>query len=420
MNYMHPKITKRVLVGTLSGVFLEYFDYTLYGFSATNIARSFFGHTDHTTQLELVWMAFALSFLLRPVGSVLFSHFADKYGRRRILLISILLMSLSTMLIGVIPTYDKVGILAPILLLVCRALQGLSVSTEYSGCSTYLLEFTSHRRGLLSGIITSASGYGIFCASLLVLLFTDLPSNLVLIQNWRWPFILAGLIIGVLGSYLRLDLKETPKFLAARRERKLTSFPLITMLKEQPLKVLICVIISSFAGVIIILLEIYLPNYLQSQLGFSKNLALRLSTILALAEAFFAIMWGAFSDRWGRMQTFLIGTIAMGVLIYPSLYLFQLPFSIFYYLAAIILACLIATIDGPMSAYLTASFPTQMRYTGVSVTYNIGVGVIGGLSPVFLTLLQNKLSQQLAMPIGILIAVVVMLGALGLAAYKRV
>lgn len=384
-------LPRRMVVATLLGVFLEYFDYTLYGFSAPYIEHYFFPAKQPAMALILVWGIFAVSFIVRPIGAVLFGHFADRIGRRRILTFNILIMSLATIGIGILPGYRLVGAAAPLLLLVCRIVQGLSVSTEYSGCSTYLMEFKRVRRGLISGVITSASGFGIFGASLLVLLFNVIPTEHLLLAGWRWPFILAGVGVGLLGYYLRRGLVESAAFATARQQHKLTRFPLWHMLKTAPLAVTRGVIVSAYAGVAIIVLEIYLPSYLQLHFGIARTTALKLSTYLALAEAVCAILWGAFSDKIGQRKTIAISGVLMLVGIFPVLLLFRQPYPLLWFGLATVLAVIVAAADGPMAAFLTASFPTEIRYTSVSISYSLGAAVIGGLSPGILTVLQHKL-----------------------------
>ncbi len=375
------RISKKQFLGTLCGVFLEYFDYTLYGFSAPIIASLFFPNEKPAIELLLAWMVFAISFLVRPVGAIIFGHIADRLGRRPILIATILLMSFSTTGIGLLPTYQTAGLLAPILLLCCRLLQGLAVSTEYSGCSTYLLEFKKSHQGLVSGVITSASGFGIFCASLLVLLFHQ--------GHWRMPFIIAGLLVGVLGFYLRLGLMESPEFLKLKKQNAIVRFPLIQLLQKNPRKLLKSIIISAYVGIAIICIEIYLPTYLQTHFNFSRNRALEISTSIALLEAFLAIFFGFISDFIDKSKVIIFSGITMILFIFPILKLFNIHSYLIILFATFLLACIIAAVDGPIAAYLVNCFSTETRYTGVSISYSVGAALFGGVSPAVIIALQN-------------------------------
>lgn len=381
-----------MLIGILSGIFLEYFDYSLYAFSAPYIAYAFFPSKNPAIELMLTWAVFSISFLFRPIGAVIFGHLADRMGRRHILIITILLMSFSTMAIGFLPTYHQVGMITSIALLACRIIQGLSVSTEYSGSSTYLLEFKRTHPGFMSGIITSASGFGIFFASLLVLSFHSMETKTLFLDNWRWPFIIAGVIVGFLGFFLRLGLSESPDFLIAQQRNEITRFPLWKLIQSTPRALIKGIIISAYAGIAIIVIEVYLPTYLQFHLKMQKETALQLSTYLALIEAFFAILWGFISDYFGRMKTIAISGIFMIIGIFPLIELFHFMSLWIWFTAATLLAIIVAAVDGPMAAFLTSSFSTETRYTGVSISYNLGAAVMGGLSPSILLLLPHQTS----------------------------
>lgn len=384
-------LSVKMLLGVLAGVYLEYFDYTLYGFSAPYISHAFFPAEKPAVEVLLVWGVFAISFLLRPIGAVIFGHFADKFGRRQILIVNMLLMYFATIMIGFLPTYFHIGILAPAGLILCRMVQGLAVSTEYSGSSTYLLEFYRKRQGLISGIITSASGFGIFSASLLVLFFNSLQTNILSIANWRWSFILAGMIIGILGLYLRIGLQESPKFLQVQKERRVERVPIFAILSKAPRRLLVGILISAYAGIMIIVIEVYLPSYLPMHFNITKEQALAIASFLSLTEACLAIAFGAFSDYFGVTKTIATSGILLILTIFPIMLLFHQDHYIYWYLAALMLAFLVAAVDGPMAAFLTNNFSTETRYTGVSVSYSIGAAVFGGLSPVLLLALEQPL-----------------------------
>lgn len=379
---MNNQIHFRMLFSTLCGIFLEYFDFTLYGFSAPIIANLFFPEKNLLAATLFTWGVFALGFLVRPLGAIIIGHFSDRFGRKQVLLYTILGMSFSTCAIGFLPTYSDLGIIAPLLLMTCRIIQGLAVCTEYTGCSTYLFEFKNSRKGLLSGIITSSSGLGIFAASLLVLLFHNI--------SWRYPFIISGALIGLLGLYLRLGLNETPEYLAAKNQNTLEQFPLLSLLRKTPALLIKMIIISAFAGVLIIVIEIYLPNYLQSHYFISRQLALSISTYLALTEAVFAIICGWISDYIGQKKMMTISAILTIFLIFPLMHLFSSGNNIIYFLAAGLLAVIVAAIDGPIGVFLINQFPTSVRYSGVSLSYNLGAALFGGLSPSILIALQNQ------------------------------
>lgn len=377
------KINKKLYLSVLSGIFLEYFDYTLYGFAISYITQEFFPTENKAIGLMLSWTVFSISFLIRPVGAIVFGHFADRVGRRNILIATIFLMSLATICMGLIPSYTRIGILAPISLLMCRIIQGISVSTEYSGSSTYLLELTTKKHGLNSGILTGASGLGMFVASSLFLLLGS---------HWREGFIIAGLVVGVLGLYFRLSIIESPEFLKNKTNEGVANIPFLELVRNYPRLTLTGILASAYTGITIIAIEIYLPNYLETQFGIEKSHALIICTYLILIEVFFAILWGYISDYIGQLRTLLTGGIIMLFFAYPTFALFQSSSMLIWFVAATLLAIFVAAVDGPIAAFLVHSFPTRVRYTGVSVCYNFGAALCGGFSPIVLTILQNQSS----------------------------
>lgn len=410
----NDKLSKRIYLGALFGVFLEYVDYALYGFSAPYLAKNFFPSESPSVELVLSWAVFSVSFLARPFGAVIFGHLADTVGRRRILTYTILLMSIATILIGLLPTFQQLGIFASILLVACRILQGLAVSTEYSGCSTYLLEFKKDRPGLVSGIITSASGFGIFGASLLVLLFNSQSSGVLGFDSWRWPFIVGGLVVGILGVYFRRGLVESPLFLETQKQNTLVYFPFWYVLRHFPKTLIKGILISAYVGITIMVIEIYVPAYLQANLGVPKERALQFATYLSFMEAVFAILWGGFSDYLGRVRVFVLAGLLVIIGIFPVLLLLHHASVFLWLIAATALALMVAATDGPLAAFLTEAFPTEVRYTAVSVSYSLGAGVVGGLSPVFLGLLTKQSHTFGVISLYLVVAAFLMLSALGI------
>ncbi|OGT31287.1 MAG: hypothetical protein A3E87_10275 [Gammaproteobacteria bacterium RIFCSPHIGHO2_12_FULL_35_23] len=382
----------RIYFATLLGVFLQYFDYALYGFSTPYITRTFFPAKNFSAELILTWGIFAISFLMRPLGAMLFGELADKFGRRKVLPYTILLMSVATIAIGLLPTFNQSGPSASIFLILCLALQGLAVSTEYTGCGTYLLEFNQTRRGLLSGIITGASGIGICIASLMIMLFNSQQFYYLGGINWRWLFVIGGIVTGFLGVYLRHGLMESPAFLEVKRQHKIVRSSLWYLVTRSPKALIKSILISAYTGIAIIVIEVYLPSYFQTHFGIAKERAFQLASFLAFMEAIFAVFWGAFSDYIGYTKTLIIAGLLMLVGAFPLLLLFSKPLPWLWYFAASILAIIVAAADGPLMAFLTEVFPTEVRYTGVSLSYNLGAAVIGGLSPGILAFLQAHLA----------------------------
>lgn len=397
MQQLKDNTSKKIILGNISGIFLEYFDYTLYGFAASSIAKSFFPPEDPHNALIMTWLVFAIGFLVRPLGALFFGHFADRFGRRRILLTTIILSAIPTLGIGLLPTYSSIGMYSTLLLILLRLVQGFSFSTEYPGASVYLLESKPRRPGLLSGIITAAGSLGIFFASFIIMLF-NLPS---ISQHfppdiaWRIPFILAGLIISILGFYLRKDMPESLEFLKACQQKSLVPFPALQLIKKHWQSLLRMLLVTMYLGVGIYTIMVYNSTFLEERIHLSNQQAEALTTIVSLIEALTAPFFGFISDYFDRTKFLLLTTITAAIVTIPCYSLINSGHFSFILPSLILLIVLIASLDGPMAIYMLEKFPIEVRYSGFSISYNLGAAVIGGLTPFTLSLLIAKFNIDL-------------------------
>jgi len=373
-----------VLTNTL-GTFLEYLDATLYAFFATIIAFNFFPEKDPTTSLLLTLGVFAISFIARPFGALLFGYLGDRFGRRNILAANILMMALATMMIGLIPSYAFWGLAAPLSLILCRIVQGLAISSEYTGSSIYLLETILKKHGLFSGISTAAGSFGIFFASLLAMGFSHFH-----IENyWRCAFVFSGFIIGLLAFYLRRNQPESAAFLQAIQARLIHEKPAHVLFEKYKKELFSGILISMYLGVALCTILVYSATYLM-RLGMSNQDALIISTLLALTEACCAPLFGYLADQYGLRPVLLIAALAMAIVAFP-LFCFITHYGFWIVLGSFgILSIIVAAFDGPLAAYLVNKFDVSVRHSGVSLSYNIGAAVFGGMIPVTLTYLIDK------------------------------
>lgn len=373
-----------ILTNTL-GTFLEYLDATLYAFFAGFIAHDFFPKENPTTGLIMSFGVFSVAFLMRPFGALLFGCLGDRYGRRNILAMNILLMALATMGIGMIPSYARWGIMAPLVLIFFRLLQGLAVSSEYTGSSIYILETIPEHHGLFSGISTAAGSFGIFFASLLAMQL----GHFYLEDRWRWIFIFCGLTIGCVGFYLRRNQPESFAFLEAQKNHLLHEQPPKVLLQRYRDQLFLGIALSMYIGVVLYTILVYSATYLK-QLGMASEEALTISTFLALLEASAAIFFGWLADQWGSRLVLLLGALSM-VLVAMPLFALVDPIHFWRTLVALgVMAILAGSFDGPMALYLVNQFDVSVRHSGVSLSYNLGGAVVGGLTPMLLTYALEK------------------------------
>jgi len=312
---------KNVVAGCVGNV-LEWYDFALYGFFAPVIAKLFFPSDDQITGLLATFGIFAVGFLMRPVGAVIFGILGDKLGRKKALEISVVMMAVPTTLIGVLPTYESVGILAPILLTIIRLIQGISVGGEFTGSISYVVENAPHppnRRGfysswtvfsLLGGILLGSA-----IASIVTGVFTDAQ---VQSFGWRLPFLL-GLVIGLIGLYLRVGLDESPAFKKMKEAGELSKRPIIDAFKFHWKQILIVIGATCVGSVNFYMIFVYLTTFLSTETHVDLSTALEINTVSMIILMVITPIMGFFSDKIGRKPLLIGGSLIIAIFADPSL-----------------------------------------------------------------------------------------------------
>jgi MHS family proline/betaine transporter-like MFS transporter len=388
---------KRALIAACIGNFIEYFDFVVYGYFAAVIAKLFFPADDPAASLLLTFAVFAISYAARPLGGLVFGHLGDRYGRKTPLAVAILLIAASTTLIGLMPTYETIGIAAPILLTIARLIQGISVGGEYGGATSFISEYApANRRGFYTGWQTFTIGLALLVGGGVASLLTAaLTTDQLYSWGWRLPF-LAGLPLGFVGLYLRLKLEETPHFASAQKAQAIEKAPLLTGLRQEWRTILIGMGLISAPSACIYIYYIYSPTYLSVVLGFDLALAQR-ANLYSLAFycailPFFALL----SDIVGRKPLMLVSTIAVALVTYPAFHLLD-PNSFW---KTVFGLCLMSLAFAPHSATalcaMSEIMPTKMRYTGLSISLNIPVTLLGGTAPFLATYLVSRTGNLLS------------------------
>lgn len=403
---------RRAVTGASIGNAVEWFDFAIYGFLATIIATNFFPRGDETAALLSVFAIFAAAFFVRPLGGLVFGPLGDRIGRQKVLAVVILLMSGATLVIGLLPTYESIGIAAPILLLVCRCLQGFSAGGEYGGGAVYLAEFApDRRRGVIVTFMVWSGLLGFLLGSVTVtLLQALLPADAMESYGWRIPFLLAA-PLGLIGLYIRLRLDDTPEFTELRREDNVARRPLrdaITTSWPSILQVFGLFLIFNVGYYVVFT---FVPNYLIKPLGFGRTESFTSITLASLTALILTLPFAALSDRVGRRPMLIAGTALFVVFAYP-LFLMITSGS----LPAVLTAhCLLAAIEAVyISAAVTAGvelFATRVRYSGFSIGYNIAVAGFGGTTPYVLTWLTARTGNVMVPAFYLMAAAAVSLAA---------
>ncbi|MEU4223797.1 MFS transporter [Nonomuraea sp. NPDC026600] len=390
-NTVDPKTARKVTLAGCVGIFAELYDNGIFGFMAGTLGTVFF--PDSANAIQLVFLGYAVSFFFRPLGGIICGHLGDRIGRQRMLVFVILLISVATAAIGVLPTYASVGIAAPALLILMRVMQGFSVGGEASGAMSFLAEHAPEgKRGLYTSYAQIASFLSLLTGTLIAAALTSgLGPDRMEAYGWRIPFLLA-IPLGLTGIYIRKRISDTPNFTRLQESGGLAKNPLKEAFAsaEHRRAMLLALFIPLMNGSGYYVLFSYMPTFMNTQLHFSKVQAL-LVTATSLVAICIAIPYmGRLSDRVGRKRVLAGAAIAMAIAGIPCYLLIgtgSVPLAI---LGACIMAIIFAGHTGVIHILLVELFPTRVRYSAYGLGYNVSAALFGGTAPLLMTFLIAK------------------------------
>lgn len=397
---------KKAIIAAALGNAMEWFDFGVYGFLAYVLGQVFFPDASPSIQVVAALATFSVPFLVRPLGGLVFGVLGDKLGRQKILSVTIIIMSLSTFCIGLIPSYASIGIAAPILLLVAKLAQGFSIGGEYSGAAIFVAEYSPDRkRGFMGSWLDFGSIAGFLVgAGLVVLLSTLLGESTFHQWGWRIPFIFA-LPLGIIGLYLRHALEETPAFQqhtdSTNSQQNSDSDTSATMSFKQIFSkywksLLVCVGLVIVTNVTYYMLLTYMPSYLSHNLNYPTDHGVLIIIAIMIGMLFVQPVIGLISDKIGRKPFIVGGSLGLLVLSYPAFAMINSDIIGLIFLGLLILAVLLNCFTGVMASILPAIFPTSIRYSALAISFNISV-LIAGATPTAAAWLVEE-SGNLYMP----------------------
>ncbi|YCH09226.1 MFS transporter [Arthrobacter sp. alpha11c] len=412
-----PRPKPRIVLAACFGHAVEWFEFGVYGYLATVLGKLFFPSADPATSILSALAVFGVAFLARPVGAVIFGNLGDKLGRRAVLSTTILLMGGATTAIGLLPTYEAIGVLAPVLLISLRLLQGLSAGGETSGAAAFLAESAPEgRRALWTSSIQAVGIVAFVCAASLVAALTAVLGEEALIAwGWRIPFLLSLPLAGI-GLYLRFKVEETPAFQAAvaKEESEHRPVPIRQLLGHHKKALLLLICIVMVEAVASYVAKTYASTYLISTIGLSSSAALLSTSVTLLLAAALIPFYALLSDRIGRKPLLIGGTLGLMVLAVPAFLLIGSGS-----LVGAIVGQIMAIVPGTAISVAvvvaqTELFPTEVRYSGASLGYNVAYALFGGTAPYMAAFLVASTGLKL-MPAFYLIVI----GAIGMIAILK-
>jgi MFS family permease len=399
-----------VIAASSAGTLIEWYDFYIFGSLATIIAKHFFPSGNPTVALLSTLATFATGFVVRPFGALVFGRMGDVVGRKHAFMVTLLLMGASTMAIGLLPSYETIGVAAPILLLLLRLIQGLALGGEYGGAATYVAEHSPEgKRGFYTSFIQTTATLGLF-VSLGVILATRLTLGEEAFAHWGWrlPFVLSVFLV-FFSWYIRRSMSESPLFEAAKKKGTLSQNPIRESFMNPVNRRMVMLALFGATmgqGVVWYTGQFYALYYLQTVMKIDFVLANQIIAVALLAGTPFFIVFGALSDRIGRKPIMLTGMV-VAALTYIPIYKAMVAYAdnpVMLTVLIFIQVIYVTMVYGPIAAFLVELFPTHIRYTSMSLPYHIGNGVFGGLVPFIGTMVvaqTGNIYAGLYYPIGV-------------------
>ncbi|CZL29471.1 MFS transporter [Legionella pneumophila] len=386
---MNMSSSSKALFAGVSGTALQWYDFALFGYFAPIIAATYFPNDNQFASLLSAFGVFAVGYLLAPIGSLLFGYIGDQFGRKRALTLSILAMAIPTAMISITPSYQYIGITAPLLITLLRVIQGFVASSEFTGSAIFLIEHAKPEKKAFYGCLTSSAySTGLILAGLAASFFT---ASFMPDWGWRIGFGLA-LIAGILIFYLRTHVAETPEYenIVQHDKRRL---PFLAALKEAPLTVVGIIGIAWLVSIMTFGTYVFTATYLHSYFHISLGLATLIITIALAVDATLEPFIALLADRVGLLRVIRLGMVAMLLLSIPIFSLFATGNVIVIAMGLVFMSILIAITYAPLNAYMVSLFPHQYRYSGFGVSFNVGISLFGGTTPIVMMWLVNSTSN---------------------------
>lgn len=412
---------KKVLIASLTGSSIEWFDYFLYGTAAALVFNKiFFPMVDPVIGLILSYLSFSLTFFIRPIGGVLFAHIGDRIGRKKTLVLTLSLMGGATVTIGLLPTYDMIGMWAPALLILMRIIQGMGIGGEWGGALLLAYEYAPEKRkGFFGSIPQAGVTIGMLMATFIVSLMTLFSEDDFLSWGWRIPFLLSSILV-LIGLWIRKDIDETPDFQKVKQSGQVAKAPLRDTLKHHWREVLIAAGLKVVETAPFYIFSTFVVSYATTTLTYQKSQALEAVTLGALVATIMIPLMGLLSDKIGRQRMYAVSVFVLGLFIVPWFMLLNTGTTWGIVLATVIaFGVLWAPVTAVLGTLCSEIFSANVRYTGITLGYQLGAALAGGTAPLIATGLLAKYDGDWV-PVAWYLAVTVVISLIAIFCASRV
>ncbi|MBN3786446.1 MFS transporter [Burkholderia sp. Ac-20353] len=373
----------KVAVASFIGTLIEYFDFFLFGTAAALVFNKiFFPNLNALTGTLASFAAFGAAFVARPLGGIIFGHFGDRLGRKAMLVISLSIVGVSTAMVGLLPTYHQVGILAPVLLVFFRILQGIAIGGEWSGAVLMAVEHAPPRKRAFYGSWPQCGiPAGLVLATASFYLVQKLPADDMMSWGWRVPFIGSAVLV-LLGLYIRMKIEETPAFAAVREHKQEARFPVVDVVRTAPRPLLVTIFAIASPNILFYLATVFILRYAPERTGISRDIVLGAICAASFVQIFTIPLFALLADRYGRRPVLLVGSLLVVLSAYPFFWLIDSGKPVFVFLALMLaLPLLHASTYSPIASFMPEQFETRLRYTGSAIGYQVGGLITSGPVP---------------------------------------
>jgi len=391
MKKLSKKAVIKSILSSSIGNVLEWYEYTLYAYFATVISSLFFPVTNPYVSMMMTFATFAVGLAARPIGGIIFGYIGDKYSRKKMLTLTVLLMSIPTICIGLLPTYEQIGIMAPIILILLRILQGVALGGEFGASCVYLFESVpKEKRGFFGCMALTGVGTGLVLSSCTIFIVESLATKETIYAfAWRIPFFIS--VLGaIIGFYMRRTLLETEDFIFAKQNSELISNPFMEMLKNHKFTLFKLFSIFITTQISFFIVFIFGKTMMINFLNYYHHVAGKFNLFTVMSYTFATVFFGYLSDQINKRYIIILGTIGLLLASYPFILSLKNGVASSILLFSILMGILIGMTEGTLNPLTAESFPTNIRATSVAFCWNFTSVVFGGVAPIMsMWLIEN-------------------------------